>query len=36
MEIVMDELGAVFISIGAGSCVIMWLVSLSAYVSVLL
>lgn len=34
MEIVVDELGAVFISIGAGICVIMWIVSLLAYVSV--
>lgn len=36
MDEVVDELGAVFISICAGACVLTWMAALLAYVSELL
>lgn len=36
MEMVVDELGAVFVCVGVGICVITWMASLLAYISLLL
>lgn len=36
METIVNELGTVFISICAGVCIMTWMISLLAYVSLLL